>query len=140
VAIEWSPRLAVGVESIDTQHRELFARVNRLLGAMAARDSAAELERLVRFLEDYVRTHFGDEERLMRQHAYPGLEHHRRLHASFTDDLQRAAGELARTGPTSALSIRLNDRACGWLMAHVAGADRAFAGFLAGRRAPAGTP
>ena len=63
---EWTERWSVGIDTIDAQHRELFAAINSLLreeGTSGARDLAKVLD----FLEDYVNNHFGLEEIYMRR-------------------------------------------------------------------------
>jgi len=130
MGIEWTPRLAVGVESIDSQHRELFDRVNRLLAAMESQQGEVEVKRLVAFLGDYVVSHFGAEERLMQQHGYPDFPAHQRIHAEFVKELGKLRGELEKQGPSAALAIQLNRRVCDWLLDHVGRTDRAVGAFL----------
>ncbi|HTT72328.1 MAG TPA: bacteriohemerythrin [Anaeromyxobacteraceae bacterium] len=131
MAIEWTPRLAVGIPSIDMQHRELFDRVNALLAAMEAKRGESELGRVVVFLGDYVVTHFGAEERLMQQHGYPDFPAHKLAHATFVKDFERLRGDLARTGPSPAAAVALNQRVCAWLIDHIGRTDRALGAFLA---------
>ena len=60
----------MGVDTIDAQHRELFAAINSLLreeGTPAAQDVVKVLD----YLEDYVNNHFGLEELYMRRLSYP---------------------------------------------------------------------
>ena len=130
MAIEWTPRLAVGVPSIDMQHRELFQRVNELLSAMESKKSESELSRIVVFLGDYVVTHFGAEERLMQQNAYPDFPAHKLAHVTFVKDFERLRAELTRFGPSPAVAVALNQRVCGWLIDHIGRTDRALGTFL----------
>jgi hemerythrin len=81
VAYRWTQDLAVGVDQIDRQHQELFARTNGLLSAMAQGKGREEVGKTVSFLESYVGTHFRDEEKLMASHSVPNPEVHKGLHA-----------------------------------------------------------
>ncbi|HET9595344.1 MAG TPA: hemerythrin family protein [Anaeromyxobacteraceae bacterium] len=135
MAIEWSQKLAVGVEAIDAQHRELFKQVNQLIAAMEARHGEAEVTRIVQFLGDYVIRHFGDEERLMARTGYPDAAAHEKLHEAFVADFVKLKAELARTGASPALATQLNQKVGGWLIDHIGRTDRALGAFLAGKAA-----
>ena len=135
--VEWTEQLSVGVEEIDAQHRELYRRVDRFLAALAEKRGAAELEPLVRFLGDYVREHFAEEQRLMEFCFYPALGEHLEEHQRFEAEYGALAGELARTGATYGLARRLVALLVDWLDTHLATTDREFGAFLArhlGRR------
>jgi len=135
--VAWTERLAVGVDELDAQHQELYRRVNAFLAALSERRAAAELEPLVRYLREYVREHFGDEQRLMEFCFYPGLGEHLAEHHRFEAEYEALAAELARTGPTFGLAKRLVALLTDWLDRHLSTTDRAFGAFLAahlGRR------
>ncbi|MFL5261406.1 MAG: bacteriohemerythrin [Anaeromyxobacteraceae bacterium] len=133
MAIEWSARLAVGVELIDGQHRELFRRVNDLVAAMEAQRSEAEVRRILSFLGDYVLTHFEAEERLMRHHAYPEFPKHKAIHDVFVKDLVALKAQVDKDGANAALALKLNGTVCSWLLDHIGVTDRAFGAYLAKR-------
>ena len=137
MTFEWSPQLAVGIEVIDAQHRELFRRVDRFVNALAEQASAAETMHLLGFLGEYVVTHFADEEALMAEHAYPGTGAHAAEHARFTATFEELRNEFARLGTTPKLAEAVEREVCRWLFAHVGGTDRALADFVRGS-APAG--
>lgn len=135
--VQWTAQLSVGVEEIDAQHQELYRRINVFLAALAEKRGAAELEPLVRWLREYVREHFAEEQRLMEFSFYPGLGEHLAEHHRFEADYEALAEELQRTGPTFGLARRLLALLVDWLDAHLATTDRAFGAFLArylGRR------
>ncbi len=134
MALQWSSVLSVGVPEIDAQHEELFRRVDRLHDAMLARDRAGAVE-LIGYLGEYVRTHFGMEEGLMRAVGYPEREPHTAEHGRFTAavvDLQRA---LAQEGASAALVLRLEREVSGWLRRHVYTTDLALGAWVRDRRA-----
>jgi hemerythrin len=135
--VAWSEKLSVGVDEIDAQHQELYRRVNAFLEALAEKRGAPELEPLVRYLGDYAREHFAEEQRLMEFCFYPGLGEHLAEHQRFEAEYEALAGELARTGPTFGLAKRLVALLTAWLDRHLGTTDRAFGAFLAahlGRR------
>jgi hemerythrin len=56
--IEWRASLAIGVEEIDGQHKELLQRFNSLLAACEGGKGIKELTGLLKFLDDYIIEHF----------------------------------------------------------------------------------
>ena len=126
---EWTERLAVGVEAIDAQHRELFVSINSLLrddGGVALEEVPA----VVAFLEEYVTSHFGLEEIYMRRLSYPAYPAHKGEHVAFIRDFYDLRDELEANGVTAGLADRMG-RFCGdWLVNHVGMVDRALGAFL----------
>jgi hemerythrin len=130
MAMQWDPRLSVGVPLIDQQHQELIEALNRLLAAMAASKGAQEVRGLLDFLGEYVVTHFSAEEQLMARHRYPEAAAHRGEHEAFVAEFKALHAEFVRAGPTTGLVIKLNGRVCNWLRDHIAGADKRLGAFL----------
>lgn len=88
--IRWTPELSVGIDEIDSQHKELVDVLNQLHVAImerhatprhAARDAAEILNRLV----DYTRIQFAVEEALMRLLEYPDYEAHKAQHEELVE-------------------------------------------------------
>jgi hemerythrin len=128
--IKWTPALAVGHAVIDGQHQELFRRLEALLNAMMKGDKA-EVGRLFDFLGAYVVEHFGAEERLMQQHAYPDYATHKAAHERFVADYLALKKSLdAAGGGGAALTIKVQNWCGDWLKAHIAGTDPLLATFL----------
>jgi len=129
VALHWTTALSVGVREIDAQHRELFARVDRLLDAML-RGDRSEAARLLAFLREYVVVHFAAEERLMEETAYPALQRHPDEHRRFDAMLRELDAEFRDEGPTASLVFRLEHLAVAWLHDHVTFTDAAMGRWL----------
>lgn len=131
MAIKWHESLSVGVPEIDEQHQELFRRLNQLLEACNQGKGKESVRELVNFLQAYVVEHFATEERLQKQHAFPGYAEHRAKHAEFI----RTAGELKFTleeqGPTLPFIIAVNKTVVDWLAQHISKMDKEFGRFLA---------
>jgi hemerythrin len=133
--LTWDSRLAVGVETIDDQHKELFSQVNALLAAMGDRRGREEIGPMLDFLASYVIQHFRMEEALMRLHRYPDAPAHGERHAAFVKDLQRFDAQYRKDGATMTLLFQLNGAVCDWLREHVGREDRALGEFLRKRAA-----
>ena len=132
--LEWTQALSVGVEHLNAHHRELFRRVGRLLGGLH-RGEPGEIEELVRYLHEYVVTHFRAEEERMRAERYPGYARHKAQHDHFVSDLLAIAAEHAERGGGAFMALRVNHWLSGWLREHISGADGEMGRFLARRTA-----
>jgi hemerythrin len=80
--MNWNDNLAVGVNSIDNQHKELFSKINDLLVAMKSGNGNNEIFKMLNFLENYVTKHFNDEESIQRKNNYPGYNIQHEQHES----------------------------------------------------------
>ncbi len=130
MAIQWDPKLSVGVRLIDEQHQELFRRVNALLGAMEQNHGKEVVDKTLGFLAQYVKDHFGAEERLMAQYKYPDAATHKKQHADFVAAFLKLKAEFDARGATPTVSITLNKFVCQWLREHIGGSDTALGKFL----------
>jgi hemerythrin len=128
--LEFDPILLTGVEEIDGQHREIFARVWALLDAARHRRSREEVLPLVQYLCTYSVEHFAAEEREMARTTYPKAEAHRLEHAQFVKELDALRLELASDGPTALFAIRLGNRVTEWLREHIYRTDRVLGEWL----------
>lgn len=61
--LAWSEELSVGNAMIDSEHKDLIIIVNNVEHAIRARDSSA-LSRAFKLLEDHMRIHFTNEEKI----------------------------------------------------------------------------
>jgi hemerythrin len=125
MGIEWRDSLAIGVEVIDKQHKELLSRFDRLLNACESGQGIEETKKLLTFLDEYVRTHFKDEEALQVQHRFPGLEAHRREHHTFMDQLNKLKVDVQKRGVSMHHIVETNNLLLQWLMNHIAKSDTA---------------
>jgi hemerythrin-like metal-binding protein len=129
MTIEWTPALAVGHDEIDGQHQELFRRLASLLAAMHAGDRG-EIGLLFDFLGAYVVEHFGAEEALMRETAYPGHNVHKAAHDRFVREYQDLRRLYDASGASSAVTIKTQSWVVDWLRTHIGKTDLALARHL----------
>jgi hemerythrin len=127
---ELDPILLTGVDDIDAQHRELFARIGTVLEASRDKRSREEVVRTLEFLGSYVVQHFAAEERTMATAGYPGLESHQREHRQLVKEVEILRHELKSEGPSSRFAIRVGNRITDTLREHIYRADRLMAEWL----------
>ena len=126
--IEFNESLITGNELIDTQHRELIERVNKLTEDCAAGKEKSSAIRTLDFLMDYVDFHFSAEEKLQEEIEYPGLEKHREKHNEFRQAVKELQEMLEEEeGPTENFVKQVEKNVVDWLYDHIKGFDRSVA-------------
>lgn len=76
----WKPEFAIGIPTIDRQHRRIVELLSQVLHA----SDGQAAERFIEAMVDYARGHFRAEEALMERYAYPRLSEHRREHGEIS--------------------------------------------------------
>jgi hemerythrin len=127
--VEWTDKLSVGVEAIDTQHRELCQRLDLFLRALSEKRSRGEIASLVTYLGQFIQEHFTTEEGMMASTGYAGLGDHVSTHHWFEDEYHRLADALDREGADFGIQRRLLGLV-DWLEGHMDTADRDLGGYL----------
>ncbi|MFA7317516.1 MAG: bacteriohemerythrin [Sulfuricella sp.] len=90
----WNESLhALGIPSMDSEHRGLINLVNELSDAVAHGCDCEQVRRQMEKALDFAAEHFAHEEDLMRQHGFPGVEQHAAEH----ERLLREAVNLMET-------------------------------------------
>jgi len=90
------------------------------------------MEGILAELLGYARTHFHDEEDLMRRHFYPQLREHILLHGELAEQLVQHIDEF-RYGTLPPLKLALFLRH--WIVDHIQHADHAYGEFIMKRKA-----
>lgn len=120
MAYQFTPDLVTGNITIDSQHRQLFDAINRLLEACGQGKGKAEAEKTLQFLYSYVEKHFNDEERLQQQYKYPDYVNHKRYHEAYKEVIRNIIADFNKSGGiTLALMSRVNQEIGSWLVNHV---------------------
>ena len=130
MGIQWRDSLAIGVEEIDNQRKELLQRFDGLLTACEAGKGIKELEPLLTFLDYYVIEHFSDEERLQRRSGYPDYESHKQEHDSFIERVMAVKDEINSQGVAVHHVMETNNMLLKWLLNHISKVDAELGKFL----------
>jgi hemerythrin-like metal-binding protein len=123
----WDDSIALGIPSIDAQHKALFGWINTLNEAVKNGDGSAEVDKIIWKLISYVTEHFSDEERLMLSCNYPALAGHRKEHDQFVSrlrDIQVSFNEGHDMGE-NVLGFLVD-----WLVCHIKGTDQGYNRFI----------
>jgi hemerythrin len=127
--IEWSDDLSVGVDVLDNHHKRLIELMNRLHDVLRTNDEdvvGGVLGELIR----YTYYHFGEEERLMEERAYPDLEAHRQSHRIIAHHVREMEAEYD-ANPRSLVAAELFEFLSDWLIHHIRNEDSRYTQALA---------
>jgi|SRR5208337_2143034 len=130
MSFEWNDDLITGIADIDSQHKELFARLNRLLQECRSFSDKNAIGAYLGFLREYVVFHFAAEEREMTTHHYPGLAAHEAEHELFRQKVSHLADNFATHGADIQVFVMTIRSSGEWLVNHISETDKALAAFL----------
>jgi hemerythrin len=128
--LKWTQDFSVGVDKIDSQHKELFERINNLDAAMRQGSAKEEVVRLIEFLDKYVIIHFGTEEKHMTDYNYPGYSLHKAKHDWFKKEFSDIQTKLDTGGITPDLIVLSNNLLITWFSNHIRTIDLMLGSFL----------
>lgn len=121
----WNDELALGIASIDAQHRDLLDRVNLLHDQLGNPKAAGDiLEDLV----DATMNHFIAEEELLKRHGYAQADAHTSAHSGHTGKLVQLLDQFQ--ADAAAMNQASLSTLKDWLTQHILVDDKACAAFL----------
>ena len=116
---EFDENLVTGNEMIDSQHKELIDKINKLLDSCEVGNDKVVAIKTLDYLADYTEFHFGEEEKLQESINYPAIAEHKKEH----DKLR----QVVKEGPSVAFVEQVNKNVIEWLYKHIKGFDRSVA-------------
>ena len=121
---EWSDDYLIGIETIDAQHRTFFDATRRLYDDVLMSKGEEAIQESLMFLRNYAAEHFKDEDAFMKEHEYPRLANHRKLHAEFVARLDELSAQFDREmTPTQELADEILEMTQEWLIEHITNED-----------------
>jgi len=120
--MEWYDNYSIGVEEIDRQHKELVHMVSRLQSTLAGGDINQEVGNALRFLVDYTKRHFSDEEKFMQSINFAELAHHKELHKKLINDVVLILMDIKKGKAIDPLAFI--DFLTDWLINHIRYEDK----------------
>ena len=122
--IQWNDSYSTGVSELDSQHRVLFQYINRLEDANKAENvDAAEVGFILKFLENYCKSHFSQEERCMAERKCPVAAKNLDAHKKFLEFFGQIKDRHNREGATRQLVKDVYEASSAWLTNHICGID-----------------
>ena len=122
--IEWSDQLSVNNAAIDSEHKKLVNITNKLHEAMSKGEGSKVMENILVELISYTKTHFANEEKLMRANNYKDLDEHIIQHQSFVAEVEKFYHKF-KAG-SFVMSVSVLNFLKNWLVDHIQGRDKKF--------------
>lgn len=122
--IVWTPSLSVGVELIDEQHKLLFDKINKLFKAVHSGANEELVMDALNFLDEYTKTHFGDEERYMQSINYDRYNIQKSMHTDFIGELDKLKKSYIKSGRNPTVILNANKLIVDWLTKHISFEDK----------------
>ena len=123
----WNESYSVKIARMDEQHKKLFSLLDELGTAMLAGTVRETFGKILRGLAEYAKTHFAQEELLLKQYGYPGYNGHKKLHEEFINQVERFQKEF---DSGVALPIKVSVYLRDWLSNHILKVDQQYSAFL----------
>ncbi len=127
--LTWSKELSVDIVSLDSEHRRIFELLRKLHDAIVIGCTRNTLNSIIADLLKTAEMHFDNEEHLMKEHGYAGLEAHRGEHQKIARDVKTlvaalSAGKLAGKPDIALLPAQ-------WLYSHIRTHDKLYVSHIA---------
>lgn len=116
-------RMSTGVADIDAEHQELISMINQLHRACRNGTAISELQQMMNFLGEYVKTHFAHEEGLMEKHRCAATAKNKLAHRKFLADFENLAASFEKEGESVRLLLDLRRLVGEWLTNHICSVD-----------------
>lgn len=126
----WDNVLCIGIGNIDNKHKELFNLINKLVNVMKEKESKHAILRVFNTFEQYVITHFNEEEAIQKQNKYPGYVIQHNEHEEFKSQLKELKDVIENTEVSILFVIQMQQNMFTWFRKHIMNLDRKFGTFL----------
>jgi hemerythrin-like metal-binding protein len=126
--ITWTEQLSVGITLFDNDHKELVSIANRLHDSITVGSQQSVLLPILNELVKYTIFHFGHEEGMMLQYAYPDYQKHKVEHDALIEKVQDYHDQVLE-GKTS-ISLSLIGFLKDWLVNHIMKSDMEYRTFF----------
>ena len=86
--VKWKDEFAIGIASVDHEHRQLIGLINELHAGLAERPSKEAIARVLGEVHTKIAAHFALEERIMRERRYDQYADHKADHERLLDEIR----------------------------------------------------
>jgi methyl-accepting chemotaxis protein len=126
--MSWGPKLIIGIDEIDDQHKELVSLINQLHKAMKMKKGRKTSGKILTGLAEYTVYHFDHEKSLFEKYGYPETEEHLKIHDELV--AQVVAFKTQFDEGHASLTMDLMDFLNSWLKEHIMKTDKQYVPFL----------
>ena len=128
--VVWGDRYILGLNTIDSQHKQLLDLTNELYKACRQGDEVVDeaFRVVIHKLVDYVKFHLSGEEKMLLKINYPNYAAHKKEHDGFVIKVLEEVRnfESGKTFVPNNFVRFLRD----WVLAHIAVSDKLYAEYI----------
>lgn len=129
IFFEWDSKFVSGSKVIDNDHKKLVELINELYTEMSSGDGKNIAGSIISQLADYSEYHFKNEEKLMKDIAYPDFEKHKAQHKTFA----KKVSSFVKKTKKDTISIEVASFLKEWMTKHILSADKEFVNYMKNR-------
>ena len=126
--LNWKPEYSLGIESVDSEHRQMIGMINDLHQAMDDNADRQTIEHFLGEIHAAISAHFALEEREMRKHHYSEFAAHKDDHEELLDQIRDLMDVFERDRETG--FELLQQRLSAWFEVHFKSFDARLHGQL----------
>ena len=120
---QWDDAYLIGVDELDFEHKDFFARLNELHDDLLRREDKEKIDAGLWEIHTRVLAHFALEEKFMRESKDPNYDHHKREHDDFLEVVVDII-EKFRTDPGFSYATALEHQLQVWIIDHILTSDQ----------------
>lgn len=127
---KWDDELSVNNENVDNHHKKLIGLFNEM-AVLIENEQETPLFSTIKVISElniYAIFHFKEEEKLMEDGDYPGLEEHKVLHQEFIDKVNKFKDEYLHNDPL--LNFELFNYLSDWVLNHIVQEDSKYKEYI----------
>lgn len=109
---------------IDDQHKTWFEKAEQLFEAGKNNQAKEYVGSLLKFLDEYTKKHFADEEKYMLSIKYPGYDEQKKAHTAFIAQLDKLRKDYDTSGGNLLVILNANQMVLNWLTQHISNLDK----------------
>ncbi len=103
--MKWERIYEVGIRQIDSEHKMIVQFINDLELSLNKGNSERATLLVLKNLTDYVKIHFKNEEKIMKELGFLELSRHKRLHKSLVKQVSNILKDYKNGNPWSAKEL-----------------------------------
>ncbi|BAN33872.1 hemerythrin-like metal-binding protein [Sulfuricella denitrificans skB26] len=139
-AVPWKKEYSVNDPELDEQHKLLIQMINDLHGVIVKKHDPGTVCEVLARLIHYTRTHFEEEEALMRNSDFPGYEAHKARHEQFINEVEALKRRAKMShGSEQLVGMEMLFKLKDWLVDHIVVMDMDYSRHVQSRSAVRGT-
>lgn len=124
MSLPWKKEYELGIEIIDTQHKEFVQALNDLYLAIGEGNVKEKIYRILSEIQQYVDLHFQTEENYFDEFEYEGAAEHKIKHQEFRDKFAEIKDKYKND--ELGMTFELTDFMEDWLLDHLVAMDKKY--------------